>query len=197
MHILRADVSLARGDLAGAERLAHEALAYPGGGGAEVAGGLVTVAELMAAAAAGGGGWEEAARLFGAADAAFKSRWGEGRPWTSAPYDGARGAALAALGPGRFESAYAAGAAMSSDELVTYLRRRRGERKRPPSGWESLTPAELSVAKLVAEGLSNPKIAEKLLVSPRTVSTHLTHIFAKLGMTSRAELSAEFVRRAV
>ena len=49
----------------------------------------------------------------------------------------------------------------------------------------SLTTTEITVADLVAEGLSNPQIGERLYVSRRTVQTHLAHIFAKLGISSR------------
>ncbi|WP_220448588.1 ATP-binding protein [Nonomuraea mesophila] len=53
---------------------------------------------------------------------------------------------------------------------------------------EALTPQELEVARLAASGLSNPQIASRLFLSPRTVSSHLYHVFPKLGITSRAEL---------
>ncbi|ORJ92253.1 helix-turn-helix transcriptional regulator [Prescottella equi] len=53
---------------------------------------------------------------------------------------------------------------------------------------EALTPQELEVARLAATGLSNPQIASRLFLSPRTVSSHLYHVFPKLGITSRAEL---------
>ena len=74
-------------------------------------------------------------------------------------------------------------------------RRRHGTRRRPASGWRSLTVTELTVAGLVAEGLSNPQVGERLYVSRRTVQTHLAHIFAKLDISSRAELAAEVTRR--
>ena len=44
---------------------------------------------------------------------------------------------------------------------------------------------------LVLEGLTNPQIGERLYVSPRTVQTHLAHIFAKLGISTRAQLAAQ------
>jgi len=53
---------------------------------------------------------------------------------------------------------------------------------------EALTPQELEVARLAATGLSNPQIASRLFLSPRTVSSHLYHVFPKLGITSRAGL---------
>nr|WP_033277653.1 LuxR family transcriptional regulator [Actinospica acidiphila] len=53
---------------------------------------------------------------------------------------------------------------------------------------EALTPQELEVARLAATGLSNPQIASRLFLSPRTVSSHLYRVFPKLGITSRGEL---------
>ncbi len=61
-----------------------------------------------------------------------------------------------------------------------------------PSG---LTARELDVLRLVAVGRSNPEIAEALFISPRTVTTHLTHIFAKLDVDGRAEAVAFVVRQ--
>ncbi|MDT5260202.1 MAG: hypothetical protein QOD10_5282, partial [Mycobacterium sp.] len=61
-------------------------------------------------------------------------------------------------------------------------------------GWESLTPTELNVVLLTAEGLGNKDIAERLFISPRTVQTHLTHVYAKLSMTSRIQLIQETAR---
>jgi predicted ATPase/DNA-binding CsgD family transcriptional regulator len=78
---------------------------------------------------------------------------------------------------------------MSLDEAVEYLRRTRGPRSRPSAGWPSLTPTELSVAKLVVEGLNNPDIAARLFMSRGTVKTHLSHIFTKLGVGNRTELA--------
>jgi DNA-binding CsgD family transcriptional regulator len=71
----------------------------------------------------------------------------------------------------------------------------RGPRNRPQFGWQSLTPTEGTVAALVADGLSNPQIGERLVISRRTVQTHLAHVFAKLGISSRAQLAAEVARR--
>jgi DNA-binding CsgD family transcriptional regulator/tetratricopeptide (TPR) repeat protein len=63
---------------------------------------------------------------------------------------------------------------------------------RPTTGWSSLSPAELEVARTVASGLTNRQVADRLFVSPRTVEAHLRHVFAKLAVRSRRELS-EFV----
>ena len=70
-----------------------------------------------------------------------------------------------------------------------------GRYRRPTFGWESLTEAELRVVGLAAEGLTNRQIGERLFVSRRTVATHLEHIFQKLGVSTRARLAAEAVRR--
>jgi DNA-binding CsgD family transcriptional regulator/TolA-binding protein len=74
-------------------------------------------------------------------------------------------------------------------------RGRRGPRKRPRLGWDSLTRTERQVVDLVVEGLSNPQIGERLFVSPRTVQTHVAHVFTKLEVSSRAQLAAEAARR--
>jgi DNA-binding CsgD family transcriptional regulator len=72
---------------------------------------------------------------------------------------------------------------------------RRIRRDAAASGWESLTAREAEVAALVAEGLTNPQIAERLVVSRHTVESHLKRIFVKLGATSRAQLASEALRR--
>jgi DNA-binding CsgD family transcriptional regulator len=61
-------------------------------------------------------------------------------------------------------------------------------RRRTPESWAQLTPQELQVAQLAAQGLSNKEIAERLYLSNRTVGTHLYRLFPKLGISSRAEL---------
>jgi len=61
---------------------------------------------------------------------------------------------------------------------------------RPAVGWASLTGAELPVVRLAAEGLTNEQVAARLCLSRYTVETHLKHVFAKLGVESRAELAA-------
>jgi DNA-binding CsgD family transcriptional regulator/tetratricopeptide (TPR) repeat protein len=70
-------------------------------------------------------------------------------------------------------------------------RGRRGARRRPSRGWESLTPTELEVVRLVSQGLTNVEIGRRLFISRRTVETHLSHIFGKLGVSSRVQLAAQ------
>ena len=66
---------------------------------------------------------------------------------------------------------------------------------RAKTGWDSLTDAELKVINLIAEGATNRSVAQQLHLSPHTVKTHLHNAFAKLGITSRAQL-AQHMRRA-
>jgi DNA-binding CsgD family transcriptional regulator len=72
-----------------------------------------------------------------------------------------------------------------------------GEASRPhiAGALESLTPQELQIGMLAADGLSNREIGQRLYVSHRTVSTHLSHIFRKLALTSRSELAEALSKR--
>jgi DNA-binding CsgD family transcriptional regulator len=99
-----------------------------------------------------------------------------------------------AFGDQAFDAAWAEGAALLPDEAIAYAMRGRGERRRPSTGWNSLTPTELDVVRLVGEGLPNKDIATRLFVSPRTVQSHLRHVYNKLGLTSRVQLAQEAAR---
>ena len=68
--------------------------------------------------------------------------------------------------------------------------------RRATSGWESLTDTELKVAALVVDGLSNPEIAARLVLSRRTVTTHVSHILKKLDVATRTEIARESALRA-
>lgn len=63
--------------------------------------------------------------------------------------------------------------------------------RRPKTGWESLTPYELRVVRLVAEGHTNREVASRLYLSPHTVDSHIRHAFAKLGVSSRVGLTRQ------
>ena len=63
-------------------------------------------------------------------------------------------------------------------------------RRRAPEARDTLTPQELQIAQMAAEGMSNREIGQKLYLSHRTVGSHLYRIFPKLGITSRAQLRA-------
>jgi predicted ATPase/class 3 adenylate cyclase/DNA-binding CsgD family transcriptional regulator len=171
-----------------AESTLHEALRIQVE--AEDRPGVCDTLEAIAGVAAEQESSAEAARLFGAAQSLRDQigcvRW----PVRRLRYD-----ADVALLSGDVDAAWTEGAAMSIEEAVTYAARGRGERKRPSSGWASLTPTEIEVVKLAAQGLSNPQIAEKLFISRHTVKVHVSHVFAKLGIASRAELASEATRR--
>ncbi|TCO62698.1 helix-turn-helix transcriptional regulator [Actinocrispum wychmicini] len=81
------------------------------------------------------------------------------------------------------------GLVMSLDDAVAFVRRTRGSRGRPTSGWDSLTPTELEVVRLAVAGLNNPEIGTRLFMSRGTVKTHLSHVYAKLGIANRTELA--------
>jgi DNA-binding CsgD family transcriptional regulator len=78
--------------------------------------------------------------------------------------------------------------------LALMHRKRAG---RPGFGWESLTRAEVEVARLAASGMTNRQIAARLFISPRTVETHIAHAIAKLRLSRRSELVAEVVRQEI
>jgi pimeloyl-ACP methyl ester carboxylesterase/DNA-binding CsgD family transcriptional regulator len=67
--------------------------------------------------------------------------------------------------------------------------------RRPSYGWDSLTPTEIDVARLVARGMTNPEIAQRLNVSSRTVQTHVAHILTKLDLSRRAEIATQSTAR--
>jgi predicted ATPase/DNA-binding CsgD family transcriptional regulator/Tfp pilus assembly protein PilF len=150
--------------------------------------------EAVAGLAAGGGHHEHAARLFAAAQA-LREHGGYARlPWESAGCESdlalvRRSLTGAALARGASE-----GAALSPDQALTAAL----DGPHPPraeSGWASLTERELEIAQLVAEGLSNQEIAERLIIARETVKTHLSHIFAKLGVTGRWMVAREVQAR--
>lgn len=62
----------------------------------------------------------------------------------------------------------------------------------PPAPRHTLSPRELQIARLVADGATDRAIGSRLEISPWTVSTHVRRIFAKLGVGSRAEMVARF-----
>lgn len=191
----RARVALAENEPGHAERDTHDALTRA----VELRAHLFVpdLLECLAQLAHLAGSHPEAARLFGAADA-VRRRTGIVRFRVyDADYQASSEQTRNALTDKEFDAAWAAGAALSTEEAIAYARRGRGERKRPPTGWDSLTPTERDVVRLVAEGLGNKDIGERLFISPRTVQTHLTHVYAKLGLTSRMQLAQEAARRSV
>ena len=190
----RARVAIAQGEPEQAERDAHDALACAADVRAYLH--IPDILECLAVLAGEAGSHHAAARLLGAAHG-IRQRMGAVR---FKIYDARHEALVAvlrdAMGENDFESTWAEGTALSTEEAIAYAQRGRGERKRPTSGWASLTPTERDVVRLVSDGLGNKDIATRLFVSPRTVQTHLTHVYTKLGLTSRVQLVQEAARHA-
>jgi predicted ATPase/DNA-binding CsgD family transcriptional regulator/class 3 adenylate cyclase len=186
-------VATARGEWSEAETLLHDALAIRAEG--RMRWWLTQTLDAFAELAAGTGRHEEAVRLLGAAHSA-RSDFGYVR-W--APEESAFEALgrelREQLGDDDYEAAWHEGARLTLEEAVAWLRRGRGSRKRPPGGWESLTPTELEVARHAAGGLTNVEIGEAMFISRGTVKSHLSHIYTKLGVRNRAELTAEATKR--
>ncbi|MBV9513108.1 MAG: LuxR family transcriptional regulator, partial [Mycobacteriaceae bacterium] len=190
--IPRARVAIARGDRHEAERDIRDALACAAGNGVHLE--VPDILECIAGLASAADHHHDAARLFGAAQG-IRQRMGSVRfkVW-DAGTEATLSALRDAMGRNDFDCTFAEGAALSLEEAIAYAQRGHGERKRPASGWASLTPAELDVVRLVSEGLANKDIATRLFVSPRTVQAHLTHVYTKLHLTSRVQLAQEAAR---
>ena len=122
-----------------------------------------------------------------ASSAAAAAPW----PWLSA---------LSMLWQGEFlgDAEAAAGSAVLFEDISAPLGARRadralsrlGVRRQAPATAGPLSEREMEVARLVAEGLSNPAIAARLYLSRPTVASHVTHILTKLGFSSRAQVAA-------
>lgn len=190
---IRGYIAADRGDSAQARRDAMQGLSIAAGNQSRL--GVPAILELLARQAVDVGEYAYATRLFAVADA-MRTRAGELRfPMYQAAHPAFLATCRDELGESGFQSAWSEGAAMSADEAIAFAMRGRGERKRPSTGWAALTPTELDVARLVSEGLANKDIAERLFISPRTVQAHLTHMYTKLGFTSRVQLAQESVRQ--
>ena len=181
--LLTAALARVEGDLRAAETTGHLALTAGHDVGARCR--VIDSLEFLARIAADLDSTEEAARLRGAAQAG-RELTGYGRVM----FTGAAASPPTATGYAASEAAVAQGRSLSLDEAVAYARRGRGERRRPSTGWASLTPTETQVIALVREGKTNAEIGERLFASPRTVQAHLTRIYTKLGVKSRSALAA-------
>ncbi len=185
-------VAVLQGDDAAAQRLFQEALA-PGYRPLTLFGleGLADVATRQ-----GKPVW--AARLLGAAQALHETRGTPLPPVWRADYERAVAAARAQLDEKTFAAAWAEGRAMTLEEvlaareLATTSPPALAAQPSPPpvkarvTYPDGLTAREVEVLRLVALGLTNPQIAEKLVISPQTVHAHLRSMYSKLGVTTRS-----------
>jgi len=148
---------------------------------------------------------ERAARLLGAAHAVWRTsgaKVDETNAYTV--YDRqAETGVRAAVGDARYKRAFAEGAAFSYDQAVSYALGEdadAADRVAPPAETVTsrpaipsaggLTPREAEIAGLLAQGLTNKEISARLVISQRTVETHVDHILGKLSMTSRAQVAS-------
>ncbi len=189
----RSCVALARDDVEAADRLAHSALAVFAR--TERRPDLIATIEQLGCIAASVGSGAEALRCFGATGAE-RAAIGMATPApVSTEINRWRATLVESLGADIAEEHWTEGTALGLDQAVEYVSRARGQRKRPNAGWASLTSTERRVVELVAEGLTNPQIAAQMFIARGTVKVHVSHIFAKLGLSNRAELTALATRR--
>lgn len=136
-----------------------------------------------------------AATLLGAADTLWKvmATSLEALPGLTPSHQSCETSVRAALGPKLFEASYSEGAAMDSGTAIAYaLEERpaaRGTAAPPRADLSRLTKREHQIAELVAAGLTNQEIASRLVISRRTVDSHVEHILSKLGFTSRTQIA--------
>jgi predicted ATPase/DNA-binding CsgD family transcriptional regulator len=190
---VRALVARAHGDLGLAEDIAHRALsAAPDDPFGKLT--IWTCLTVVAAVSADSNHPLLAARLAGAASRLAAEIGMADLPAHAQLLEHVREVCPQSMGDDAYARAKADGVGADLPEAFAYASRGRGSRRRPTSGWDSLTPTELRIAAAVTDGLSNPQIADRMFVSRRTVTTHLTSIFRKLGISSRAELAAAAAR---
>ena len=159
---------------------------------------LTSGLEGLAAAVAAQGNPVWAAHLWGAAETLRETIGAPLPPVERVPYQRAVAAARTRLGEQAFASAWAQGRTMSLEQalatpgqvaLPTSTQREPSSAPTPaappfyPGG---LTAREVEVLRVVAQGLTNEQVAERLVISPRTVDTHLTSIYSKIGVSSRS-----------
>ncbi|HZB33708.1 MAG TPA: LuxR C-terminal-related transcriptional regulator [Streptosporangiaceae bacterium] len=190
--------ALMSGDAAQAAALVRESLRIKRGFNDTL--GIAMTCDVLAGCAIFEGRAERAARLFGAARRIWRT--------LGAPMFGKGYATIHAmgvdhvrevLGPDAYAAASAEGARLDLDAMIAFALE---EEATPPANerrvvavaagdpWEPLTKRERDIARLVAEGLANREIAARLVIAKRTVETHVEHILAKLGFSSRVQIAA-------
>jgi ATP/maltotriose-dependent transcriptional regulator MalT len=187
-------VALLGGDLERAEALHKESLALSRGMGAHTHLTL-TLLEGLACGAAAEGATQKAARLFGATEALREATGFPLEPGLHTLEGPFLVGVRSQLEEGAWTEAWEEGRAMSVETAIEYALSEEessttspAPEQPPPSAREhpaELTPREVEVLGLVAEGLTNPQVAQGLFLSPRTVQRHLNSVYRKLGVSSR------------
>ncbi|WP_218026000.1 ATP-binding protein [Nocardia miyunensis] len=154
--------------------------------------------ELLAWIAAARGEYRRAAWLLGAIESEWR-RIGTSitafGPYLAQPHDACERTTAAALPESVLRAERMRGEGLDHDQVMARALDNRESAAEPTRQDDAvLTTRELQVAELVAEGLSNRQIAQRLVVSPRTVDRHLENILGKLGFASRAQVAAWMAR---
>jgi non-specific serine/threonine protein kinase len=146
---------------------------------------------------------EHAVRLLGAVKTLNESVGAKLEPLEQIENDRHTASARAMLGELEFATAWEEGQAMTFDQVIEYARdifnadyppNSTSSRRAEKAASGGLTRREREVASLVAEGLSNKRIAERLVLSERTAEMHVAHVLRKLGYTTRAQITAWAIR---
>ena len=187
-------VALLRADHEGASRLGCAALRTMRH--MDDAMGVALCVGALAWAAAGRHEAIRAVTLAAAAETAWATIPAVLPPALRVHHDAALDAARAELPGHKYRAAFARGSAMGQSEAIAFALGEsprpapRSDDSRPGASPDSLTHREHDVAALVARGLSNSQIAATLVISARTVETHVQHIMNKLGCSTRAQIAA-------
>lgn len=137
------------------------------------------------------GDQDRAARLMGAAHALRRrSTMRLAHAMTQVVGDRVQSEVQQALGEKPFHTAFDAGAALGLDQAIDYALGKASAEPELSTARDVLTRRELDVARLVAGGHSNRRIAAELVISIRTAETHVEHILTKLGFHSRSQIAA-------
>jgi predicted ATPase/DNA-binding CsgD family transcriptional regulator len=156
--------------------------------------GVATSLEGLAWVAGSSGRLERAALLLGASAALWQELGNPFLPYWRVHHDGCEATVRTGLGEARYRACWEKGFAFGWEQKIAAALGDAAPAERHPSATgpddaSELTARELEVARLVADGLSNPAIAAALFVSVATVKTHVSHILRKLGLESRTQLA--------
>jgi predicted ATPase/DNA-binding CsgD family transcriptional regulator len=195
---MQAELALAQGNAAQAQPLYTEALAHLHEVGDKIW--IPEVLQRLATAVASQGHVVWAARLLGAATALFKTLGTSPYPILRATYDYTVATSRATVGEDQFAAAWQEGQAMTLEAVLTapapapLLSQHPADERHAPSPArapaartpaDDLTAREVEVLRLLAQGLTNAQMAERLVISPRTIHAHVRAIYSKLGLPSR------------